>query len=599
MDETKDTKYLSDVIDYKEDIKDYTLIQIYSGVGSGKNYWVQTLAEQGKNILFITSRKITAEVQDDSIDGVEVDLKEWHKHTINGKPVGGDGKYRVSRTNAWIEKFAKYKYDPDKIETHIWKYFDYIFLDEAHSVATDATFADSSFQVWRFMSWVASKKKYERCEKCGSYEKCRSCRVILMSGTPEPIERLIPERTRESKDYNYLDYFEKCNHVEPLSVIIRQEENETDIAKVIKKYDEKGIRIIYFTCSIGNIVQLIAELSKQGICKDKIGVSFTDEGHNGDFTADMLEKKKRIEESLKTIELLPDDVRIFLTTTKNKEGINIRNKDIKVMFAESSQKAELIQMAGRVRNGLDELNIMYKLSRPHGKVLNKWRRNFAEKLLNDRLPDDVVLDGEKFDKKWLDHINYNYSAFAEEEKCDKATARKIIEDIEKCFPYVRYDFFRQRFQLFEGKINGEKLAIDDRYNLDEWVDRWYDERIDKGVTILPPGYEEFQTWFPYSRVSLAKKPLTEKEIIKRVMDGYFKEHKDFVDIEISTDVRDKIMADLNALVREQIPDYNASQPKTFLEKGGYSIVTKGHKKENYRYTIIRLMQSKENDKIKG
>ena len=70
----------------------------------------------------------------------------------------------------------------------------------------------------------------------------------------------------------------------------------------------------------------------------------------------MLDKKKQIEESLKTAELLPDDVKIFLTTTKNKEGINIQNDDVKIMFAESSQRAELIQMAGRVRNGLDELN---------------------------------------------------------------------------------------------------------------------------------------------------------------------------------------------------------------------------------------------------
>ena len=50
-------KYLSEVIDYQRDIEPYRIIQIYSGVGSGKNHWVKTLAEQGFNILLITSRK--------------------------------------------------------------------------------------------------------------------------------------------------------------------------------------------------------------------------------------------------------------------------------------------------------------------------------------------------------------------------------------------------------------------------------------------------------------------------------------------------------------------------------------------------------------
>ena len=197
MDKIIGTKHLSEVIDYEQDIEPYRLIQIYSGVGSGKNYWVQKLAEQGKNILFITSRKITAEVQDENIRGIKVDLDNWHRHTINGEPVGGN-QYVVSRTNAWVAHFARNIYDPDDIKTHIWKYFDFIFLDEAHSIVTDATFADSSFDVWRFMSWVATNNKYDRCEKCGSNEKCgiedkseskdksKRCKVILMSGTPDP-----------------------------------------------------------------------------------------------------------------------------------------------------------------------------------------------------------------------------------------------------------------------------------------------------------------------------------------------------------------------------------------------------------------------------
>lgn len=574
MEDTKEVKYLSQVIDYEKDIgaEKYRLIQIYSGVGSGKNYWVQELAKQGKNILFITSRKITAEVQEEKInpDKVKMDLEDWNRHTINNMPVGGK-QHLVSRTNAWIAFYARNIYDPEDTTTHIWKCFDLIFLDEAHSVVTDATFADSSFQVWRFCSWVVAHKEY-------------NCKVILMSGTPKPLEQLIPNRTRKEDYFNYLDYFEECNHVEPKTVTIRQEDRTWLAAKVIKKYYKKKKRVIYFASSITNVIQLIEDLGKQGITEDKIGVSFTSMDKWDEFTPYMREKKKIIEDNLKTDELIPDDVKIFLTTTKNKEGINIQNEDIKIMFAESSQSAELTQMAGRVRNGLDELIVMYKLARNYDDKLNRWKRYFSDESIK--------------------HINNVYNGYTK--KYAQPALRQIIADIEECFPYVRYDFFWQKFLLFEGKINGEISAIDDRRNLEEWIDQWYDERVidSKGI-ILPSGEREFKKWFPYSIVSLAEKPPTEEEIIKRVIEEYFKEHKDLLERRISKDERNKIMADLNAILKEEIGGYkDKSSANPLLNKGGYKVVdlTSHHKKnekaekdkeDEHYYMIVRLDETKQ------
>ena len=120
--------------------------------------------------------------------------------------------------------------------------------------------------------------------------------------------------------FNYLDYFEICNHVEPKKVIIRQEDKPWTVAKVIKKYYKNKKRVIYFTSSIGHIGQLIKDLRKQGIAEADIGVSFTDETKKDEIPLSVFERKKEIEESLMATELLPDDVKIFLTTTKNKEG---------------------------------------------------------------------------------------------------------------------------------------------------------------------------------------------------------------------------------------------------------------------------------------
>ena len=56
-------KYLSDVIDYERDIEPFRFIFINAGVGAGKNTWAESLFnELKKNVLFITSRAITADV---------------------------------------------------------------------------------------------------------------------------------------------------------------------------------------------------------------------------------------------------------------------------------------------------------------------------------------------------------------------------------------------------------------------------------------------------------------------------------------------------------------------------------------------------------
>ena len=56
------------VLDYEKDIAPYRFVQIYSGVGSGKNLWVQKLVEDGSHVLLITSRQITADAQAKKLD---------------------------------------------------------------------------------------------------------------------------------------------------------------------------------------------------------------------------------------------------------------------------------------------------------------------------------------------------------------------------------------------------------------------------------------------------------------------------------------------------------------------------------------------------
>ena len=58
-------------------------------------------------------------------------------------------------------------------------------------------------------------------------------------------------------------------------------------------------------------------------------------------------------------ERIPDDIRLFITTSKNKEGINILNTDIGYVVSEAIDKSSLVQMAGRIRHGLFRLIVLY------------------------------------------------------------------------------------------------------------------------------------------------------------------------------------------------------------------------------------------------
>ena len=89
-------------------------------------------------------------------------------------------------------------------------------------------------------------------------------------------------------------------------------------------------------------------------------MSFTKEKALDDLRKNNETVYKRMVEVGKYIakhQMLPDDVVAFLSTSKNKEGINIKNKDIPTMFVEVHNHVDVVQMAGRLREGAETLYI--------------------------------------------------------------------------------------------------------------------------------------------------------------------------------------------------------------------------------------------------
>lgn len=405
----------------------------------------------------------------------------------------GDEKFRrVACTNARIEMFVKYQYSAENSNTHIWNKFDLIVVDEAHSLTTDATFTDSPFYVEKFI-----KKTY------GSNPDCD---ILLMSGTQEPVDWLF-EGTISGKMTN-IDVFDDCIHLEPNRVILY---SKTRVVPQLKKFLDKGERIVYFANYISNIASIVKKLVALGISPDVFGFSFNCGNNDTKKFPESISKglKKHIKEMnehLTEYEKLPENVQIFFTTSKNKEGITIKDDDIEIMFVESVNKNDIKQMAGRVRgndntgSGVKDLAIIYD-SHKHDTAISRFEIDLQHNCIetsNNTL-----------------HQYYKKC----KETGERFDFRGAIETTESTFKYIRYDYFRKRFVKYVGRIHGD--IQDYNYNADlKNIVTFYDEK-DTGVFPGNRTGKEFleQEWSPFSKASLHLE-ISTSDRAKQLLDKY-------------------------------------------------------------------------------
>lgn len=64
------------------------------------------------------------------------------------------------------------------------------------------------------------------------------------------------------------------------------------------------------------------------------------------------------EQYLASHERLPGDVQLFITTSRNKEGVNIKDENIRHVYIESHCLTDIIQMTGRIRCGAENVYIV-------------------------------------------------------------------------------------------------------------------------------------------------------------------------------------------------------------------------------------------------
>lgn len=321
--------YLSEVLNCQDIINEPNQrICILSGVGSGKNTFIEENLSQHGNILYISSRRAKVnEILENKLCGDNI---EWDKESSD----------IVVVTNSGIERMVQNK-KFEKNLNEIINHFDFVVVDEVHSLFTDSTFTNSSYHVFAFIEHIASKYG--------------NIKIIIMTGTPEPIDTYL-----KIKNYTIFDKRSECKHVLPKVIQIVDKDYAFKCIASLPKSE----KTIYYTTSATQIVRgknsLINRLNKAGLSENEIAICVSDSSAQR-LESDYSGLKELCSKTKGTIlknGALDEHYKILLTTSCLKEGVNIENKDIRIAFCESHVLSEIRQFAGRIRSGLDVLYII-------------------------------------------------------------------------------------------------------------------------------------------------------------------------------------------------------------------------------------------------
>ena len=556
--------HLSDAISYETDIAPYQYIHIYAGVGSGKNTFINRFVNGDHKykipkmiVLVITSRRskadelhadeeaeyaccvgkwgnMTSEVYD------EGDLERFKEHLRTIQCEWGEQSFyqqSVACTNAFIEAYIKNVYDPNDPGTHLWNLFDMIVVDEFHSLVMDASYQSSPFYV-NSLIWEISRR-FHLAEQKASGEiddpedtiappLCKH--LILMTGTPTTVKKYpVPDIKP-----HILDMMDTCINVAPKNIWFLDMKQAREL---MTKLLEQNKRCIYFA---NHVLYPENFITGTTIDPSAVAVSFSDKKRRDALTAaakidpdDRNEEQKILaqiytnmveaENSITTSSSIPPRFKLWITTSRNKEGINIKDKDINNIFVESHNISDIIQMAGRVRHGAENLYIIVDPP-SHKKELFPEDHIRSMRYL---APDVRKLSNDSDVSNWVDNAFlsdlcvknrirdfYNNRTPTELPYRQKGhVIRRYIDQIHATEKYVRFDYFCNHFcYYYLSAVANRYLKLQNQKFWDAWNDHSLYPKIFRDVyptAIIHPYKDRLDQMREYIELQLAGDPRRE------------------------------------------------------------------------------------------
>lgn len=406
-------KYVSDVFDIDEQVEKYgNKIMLIAGVGSGKSTWVKDILSKKGSVLFVTSRR--AKVDEDIRNSC---FSAFHKAHF--------GQSETLITNAKLANILENAHVDSEMTVDDFLYsYDYIVVDEVHSMATDSTFARSSFDIFSFIEYAAEKGH----------------KVIAMTGTPEPVQYYF-----EKNGWHINDYRKICNYVHPKAV--RYVKN-SDKLGVIKRALEKGQKVIYFVNNTATITFTMRDMLKKHIGDiSRVATVVSDDKKddmNQSIKAECPKYDEKVSEStyanIIENQMLPAECQMLISTSRLKEGIDILNENVCVI-CDNHVLSNLVQFFGRVRIGG---GTVYIVEDSKGHVIEHSELNY------DYAVKEETAAANNYLEKYV---------VPEEEIFDYQRRFYFIRLIENRNPYIRYNYIKKEFQVFDIKFKEEKRLL--------------------------------------------------------------------------------------------------------------------------------------------
>lgn len=574
-----DRPYLSDVINYDEDIAPHQFIKIFAGVGSGKNTFVDNLAKgnvfrhsdgsfvKKKYILLITSRRSKvneqlhsdAVVYDPEIGAFDSPYADWfadldpryegyyESPTMKLPDLDGWGRARVYRrtcvnTNAKIESNLRQHYTPLDATTHPWERFDMIIIDEAHALLADASYQSSPFYVRRLIE--------------ETLQKSNKCKVIVMTGSPQ-----ILNNQPLFANAHCIDMMDVCKNIRPnrIEFITKEQAKEKQSLMLLQQEP-----FVAFFNHIRDILSLVSDTPVK--YHNSIVVSYSKKEKRTQLAESnpvLYQNMLKAEHYLAIHQKLPAITKAFLTTDKNKEGINIKNKDFHTMFVEAHTEIDIIQMVGRLRNPIQTLYI----------VIDSVPNSDLESRFEKGLTTSTGL---------IPAINTYFYALCKSNGLDLQDTEDTLrcptcsnQEIADCmdyihgkFPYLRYDYFTDQFVYYSERESSKAYYSEQHqiFNRAKYASRRLIQLANQ--------------WFPGIPCSVSIQLPGDTQL---AVDDYLRQNhwldnqRDIQDPE-----RKEILENLN-----RITGSNSRQLKSLLRAYHYLLKTNGKKRTSYS-TITRI-----------
>lgn len=414
MKEKERKPFVGEILTYEKDIKPYKVIHIYSGVGSGKNTFVENFDTIGIKYLELTSRRAKVNevgktykgkknisryvdyVDDDRIAVLNqmYDI-EFSKH---------NPKQSTVTTYGMLEFYYENYFDTNDPESWIENIYDCIITDENHSVILDSNYQSSVYYVDDLISKIIYNFKNNIEMRCKH--------LILMTATPD----VLGSYYNISGSVTY-DLRNVCMNLYPRKIRFTEKYH---LKKLISRLLVNNKKVIYFT----NEVIFPADWVKgTKIPVTQVVFSVTNETRRDELfltDPDSYARMKEFEEYLSENKKFPDGINFLITTSRYKEGIDI-NEDIAAVFVDQHNESDVRQMAGRVRGNLEVLYVVTD------------SKQFSRKDEEDNLKLDVAYE-------LVDLANEKYKE-AEDEK----SRRRVIRTFQSTTEFLKFSYGEEKF----------------------------------------------------------------------------------------------------------------------------------------------------------